>query len=155
MKNNKALMCLLTASISALAAAPSFASEKDSKKLIDADLFKNTDLTADQLATRQEVKSQVDILLSRKAPMMKLGESVSVVIDNYGREDISLKSSVYEKLGLGAATRSDDSSKPPTAGTSGAVSTCASNPDLCPTVCYVVDCHSACHGACHGARGWR
>lgn len=104
MKNNKALMCLLTASISALAAAPSFASEKDSKKLIDADLFKNTDLTADQLATRQEVKSQVDILLSRKAPMMKLGESVSVVIDNYGREDISLKSSVYEKLGLGAAT---------------------------------------------------
>lgn len=107
MNNNKALMCLLTASISALAAAPTIAAEQNpenSNNIIDIEKFtSNTNLTPAQLEQKKDLRAQIDILLSRKAPQMKIGESVDIMIDSYGKNKLSLKSDMFEKMGFAAS----------------------------------------------------
>lgn len=162
MKNNKALMCLFSASISALAASPAISAElTGDKSLIDSNIFDINNLTPEQLDSRNQVMNEVDVFLTRKAPLMKLGESVSLMIDSYGTNNLSLKNKVYKNLGFGAASdKQKDSSMwdTSTSGQTAPMDPCANvseGSDLCPAVCYIPVCHSACHGACHGARGWR
>lgn len=162
MKNNKALMCLLTASISALAAAPALAKDTNKEdKVIDmGGFFDEANLSSEQILQKKELVSQVDVLLSRKSPQMKIGESINIMVDSYGRGQASIKSSIYERMGLGAGNVQDSTNLPninPNA--PGASGQCNDATGLCPVVCHIVlchsACHSACHGACHGARGWR
>lgn len=164
MKNqNKILISLLTASISALAAAPylieketanndsSDAKEQD-KKVVDIAVNKES-VSAEDVALKQEIKEHVQAMLTRKEPMVKIGESVDIVTENYGKEQ-NLKKEVFAELGVGYNwENSQDSTQAPVgSGYSGAT-------NVTSTQGQTYMCHSACHGVCHsnchGARGWR
>lgn len=159
MKNSKILMSLVAASIAAMAAAPELlkseandhdGKQKDlNKKLINLN-DKNVQLTAEQEELSKDAENQVGAILSKKAPIMKVSESVSILVDNYGSDDESIKEKIYKDLQL---TQTDDSTL--------VKSNAALLEKKLPgkdsntvQVCHSA-CHGACHVACHGSRGWR
>ncbi|NCQ51650.1 hypothetical protein GW796_07105 [archaeon] len=149
MKNqNKILMSLLTASISALAASPALA-----KTVVDGEIQvininslsdASQELSAERLIVKNDIRSQVEAMLTKKAPIMKISESIDIVVDNYGRDSASIKKQVFEDLNLGNTSDSTNIVPGATVSTTGSAQ----------SVCHAT-CHTACHGACHGARGWR
>ena len=179
MKNqNKILISLLTASASALAAAPTFAEklelennqDKDNnnlKETIDIDNIINlqTSLTEEQIIVRNDIKAQIEAMLTKKAPIMKISEYVDIVVDNYGKNNESAKKQIFDELKLGGAdcspgSKSADSTCMVTTG--GVPSNNRTNPSYggsgyggSPRIECHAACHNACHRACHGSRGWR
>lgn len=158
MKNNKILMSLVAASIAAMAAAPELLKtdsdqEKntadDNKKIID--INKQANLTPEQEELSKDAQTQVSALLSKKAPVMKVSESVSILVDNYGSNNESTKEKIYKDLQLAQVGHQDSTS----VGTMGASGTRSPTPPGGPAVVCHSACHGACHAACHGSRGWR
>lgn len=164
MKNqNKILMSLLTASVSALAAAPALAghvSEEQGKtiegKFID---FKHVvngseQLTEEQILVKNSIKAQVEAMLTKKEPIMQIAESIDIIVENYAKNDTVIKQQVFEDLQLGAAGAAacDKGTSDSTCITIGNKSNTQVNPRA--RQCHAI-CHTACHGACHGSRGWR
>lgn len=167
MKNqNKILMSLLTASVSALAAAPALAQDLKNKEqggtventnsnYIDFKyVVNNNQLTEEQILVKNDIKTQVEAMLTKKAPIMKIAESIHIVVENYAKNDETIQNQVFEELQLGATLNKDlvnrksDSTNLTGIGNTG--TTGRSN--ITETRAY---CHTACHGACHGSRGWR
>lgn len=155
-------MSLVAASIAAMAAAPELMktdssqenegqdNSAENKKLIDID--KQANLTAEQEQLSKDAEDQVSALLSKKAPIMRVSESISVLVDNYGSNNESTKEKIYKDLQLTQARNQDSTSG---AGLSGASSVRTNlSPAPHATVCHSA-CHGACHSACHGSRGWR
>jgi hypothetical protein len=157
MNNRKVLMSLVTASISALAAAPALAEniqkqqenptqQNQTDHLIDISNFikATATLTPEQFAFQQDVHEQVQSMLTKKNPLIKIGETFSIVADNYGKDKVSMKQKIFKDMNLAYGGTNDSTNVANTpAYYNNAQSSCFST------------CHSACHGACHGARGWR
>jgi hypothetical protein len=168
MKNqNKILMSLLTASVSELAAAPTLANEAetaqgnkvegnyiDFKYVVDG----SEKLTEEQILVKNDIKAQVEAMLTKKAPIMKIAESIDIIAENYAKNDSVIKQQVFEDLQLGAAgadacaDKTSDSSCLIIKNIGDTKSGTTGNPRT--KQCHAV-CHTACHGACHGSRGWR
>jgi hypothetical protein len=163
MKNqNKILMSLLTASVSALAAAPTLANEGevaqgnqvegkyiDFKHVVDG----SEKLTEEQILVKNDIKAQVEAMLTKKTPIMQIAESINIIAENYAKNDAVIKQQVFEDLNLGAAQCADGVSDSTCLAINGASHTASTvNPKT--KQCHAV-CHTACHGACHGSRGWR
>jgi hypothetical protein len=168
MKNNKIIMSLVLASISAMAAAPFLLDEKkdekkkdvankddatdgtttvvEGKKLIDLDSVKTAKMDD---SVKDDFTKQMDAMLMKKSSVQQLSESVSILVDNYGHEDQSLRDEIYKELNFAQGTQDSTGagmgiSPPPGSGWSGGTT----------IVCHSA-CHVACHVACHGSRGWR
>lgn len=154
MKNTKVLMSLVAASIAAMAAAPELLKEETKTENIDtaktdSNLIKlNPSSENIDPAIKAEIQSQVNALLAKKTPIMKMSESISVLVDNYGNENGSIKDTIYKELNLGVG-EVDDSTKVRPGGLGGLV-----NKNTNQNFCHGA-CHGACHSACHGSRGWR
>lgn len=157
MKNTKVLMSLVAASIAAMAAAPDLVKEAQAAeqepgnishdvqhKLIE---LKSQDANIDP-ALQAEIQSQVQTLLVKKTPVTKLGESISILVDNYGQKNESLKSQIFAELNLGVL-KDDSVISVPNISPAGAPGV-----NTGTTLCHAA-CHGACHSACHGSRGWR
>ncbi len=162
MKNqNKILLSLVTASVSALATAPYILSEDGSRKVdsssngelksIDINVSKEVSiLTQEELQTKQEIKSYVEAVLTKKSPIVNIGKNINVVTENYG----NIKKEVFLELGAGydASNNSDSTGSSAPAAYTGST-------NVISTQGQTYMCHSACHGVCHsnchGARGWR
>lgn len=168
MKNqNKILMSLLTASISALAAAPYLIDGKEDKseekkdgKLVGISIGSSETLSQEDKAMKQEIKGQIEAMLTKKSPMVKIGESVDIVTENYGKSE-TIRSQVFKELELGVgydASSIQDATSQNWGANAAAGNTGVSSPNgvanMCHSACHGV-CHGVCHGACHGARGWR
>ncbi len=162
MKNqNKILLSLVTASVSALATAPYILSEEGSRKIeegsigevksIDINVSKEVAvLSEDDLKAKQEIKSYVEAVLTKKSPIVNIGKNINVVTENYG----SIKKDVLVELGAGYdASNGQDSTQAP-AGTGYSGPTSVTNTQGVTTFCHSA-CHGVCHSNCHGARGWR
>lgn len=141
---NKVLMSLLTASISALAAAPALAGEKE--KIIDVNEIGSKNKSTKEISpeAKKDIKNQVNAMLSKKTPTVQIAESIDIVTDNYGKDKDTIKKKVFKDLKLGVTQDSTN------VGTVGVTYNTGGTQSACHSVC-----HSACHGACHGARGWR
>ncbi len=162
MKNqNKILLSLVTASVSALAAAPYILSEDGSRKVdpnssgelksIDINVSKEVSvLSTEELQTKEEIKSYVEAVLTKKSPIVNIGKNINVVTENYG----NIKKEVFIELGAGydASNNSDSTGSAAPAAYTGST-------NVTSTQSQTYMCHSACHGVCHsnchGARGWR
>lgn len=149
MKNQKVLMSLLTASISALAAAPALAGEKNDQ-IISIDInkiVKNSEkLSESDIVFKNKIKTQVESMLSKKSPILQINESINIVVDNYTQNDTLIKQKVLKELNLGAGGTQDST---------GLVGVENGQPTGSVQLACHATCHTACHGACHGARGWR
>ncbi len=159
MKNqNKILLSLVTASISALASAPYLVKqevdggvpEKKDGGLISPVVADNQVANQDEV---QDIKKAVEGVLQKKSPVVAIGKNINVVTEHYGK-GASIHQEVIAELGAGYDPSSNQDS------------TTASNPSpytgstsVTNTQGQVYMCHSACHGVCHsnchGARGWR
>lgn len=157
MNNKKVLMSLVTASISALAAAPALAKniqkqqenqtqQNQTDHIIDISNFikDTTTLTPEQFAFQQDVHEQVQSMLTKKNPLIKIGETFSIVADNYGKDKVSMKNKIFKDINLAYGGTSDSTS----------VANQTDTYNNQNSQCFAT-CHTACHGACHGARGWR
>ena len=105
MRNNKVILSLVVASIAAMASVPELLKENKSSddKSGDSDVINlksNENKTEDQKQLSSEVKSQMDSMWSKKAPATKVGESVTVLVDNYGSDDKNIKNKIYDDLKL-------------------------------------------------------
>lgn len=151
--NNKILMSLVAASIAAMAAAPSLMKEDgktESKDSKDGVIKLSSDASKDvKPEVKAELQNQVNAMLAKKTPITKMSESISVLVDNYGDDQGSIKNNIYKELKLGV---SNDSTS--VTGTPGALSQPGAVPTQSYNVCHSA-CHGACHSACHGSRGWR
>lgn len=168
MKNNKIIMSLVLASISAMAAAPFLLDEKkdenkkdvankdeaadgttnvvEGKKLIDLDSVKTAKMD-DSL--KDDFTKQMDAMLMKKSSVQQLSESVTILVDNYGHEDKSLRDEIYKELNF--AQNQDSTTLP-----GGQVAPVYTGNTASGGAVYCHSaCHTACHTACHGARGWR
>lgn len=162
MKNNKILMSLVLASISAMAAAPFVVDKMDSKdeknddkanvaegkKVINvASVDHSNVLSAD---TKEDLNKQMDAMLMKKTSIQHLSESISILVDNYGHDNESAKDKIFKELNLAQAA--DSTSVIP----GGAITSTTGSATTSSTVTFCHSaCHGACHSACHGSRGWR
>lgn len=163
MRNNKVILSLVVASIAAMASVPELLKENKSSdgKSGDSDVINlksNENKTEDQKQLSSEVKSQMDSMWSKKTPATKIGESVTVLVDNYGSDDKNIKNKIYDDLKLSqytpSATNKDSTQLSPGAVGMGSASSTSITSSGSIVACHVA-CHGVCHGACHGARGWR
>ncbi len=162
MKNqNKILLSLVTASVSALATAPYILSENGSRKIdngssdgiksIDINVSKEVAiLTQEEMQSKQEIKSYVEAILTKKSPIVNIGKNINVVTENYG----NIKKEVLVELGAGFDVNngSDSTGAAPQSGYTGSTNVDSSQGQI--LMCHTA-CHGVCHGVCHGARGWR
>ncbi len=162
MKNqNKILLSLVTASVSALATAPYILSEDGSRKInngsndsvksIDINVSKEVaTLTQEEMQAKKEIKAYVDAVLTKKSPIVNIGKNINVVTENYG----SIKKEVLIELGAGfdPNNNSDSTGAAPQSGYTGATNVDSSQGQV--LMCHSA-CHGVCHSNCHGARGWR
>lgn len=156
-KNTKVLVSLVVASIAAMASVPDLLKDNsESKKLVN---LKNSNKNEDQLKIAENVKEQMNTVMNKKTPILKMGESVDILVSNYGDNDKNIKEKIYNELNLGVTytpyTNNQDSTNIGPGG--GMTGTQATNSSATKT--GAMSCHSACHGnchsACHGSRGWR
>ena len=153
-QKKKIMMGLVVASISALSIAPTIMDKVDAKEdgkdnvinINEVAVMKNITLTAEQNVLRNEYKNEFESLLSKKTPMLKLGEEIHILVENYGENNTSVKNELFKNLNL---AQSADST-----GSGSASMATAKPPTQTGATCHVV-CHAACHGACHGSRSWR
>lgn len=164
MRNNKVVLSLVVASIAAMASVPELLKQEKSdnskKDVIDLK-GSNEARTEEQQQLSADVKGQMDTIWSKKTPATKVGESVDVLVDNYGTGDKNIKEKIYEDLKLAQYTgaprpTNQDSTN---IGAPGGWGSGAGVPHGQSSGTYWYSCHGACHGACHsachGARGWR
>ena len=150
--NNKVLMSLVAASIAAMAAAPELVkAETLSNDNQDSKLLKLSESKTDNEALRADIQNQVDALLNKKTPIKRVSESISILVDNYGDVNGSIKDSIYKELNLAVSGQSDSSNIGPN---TGGMSQPGDGNYQAYNVCHSA-CHGACHSACHGSRGWR
>lgn len=159
MKNqNKILLSLVTASISALASAPylikekadSAVPEKKEGGLISPAVADN------QVANQEEVqdlKKAVEGVLQKKSPVVAIGKNINVVTEHYGR-DASIHQEVIAELGAGYDPNFNQDSTIPGSPSGYSGSTSVNNSQGTVYMCHSA-CHGVCHSNCHGARGWR
>lgn len=157
MRNNKVVLSLVVASIAAMASVPELLKQEksdDSKKDV-IDLKKTEAKTEEQKQLSDDVKNQMDTMWSKKTPATKVGESVDVLVDNYGSGDKNIKSKIYDDLKLAQVLNKDSTNISPAGGWSNTnVPHGATNYAPTYVACHAA-CHGACHSACHGSRGWR
>lgn len=156
MRNNKVVLSLVVASIAAMASVPELLKQEksdDSKKDV-IDLKKTENKTEEQQQLSSDVKTQMDTMWSKKTPATKVGESVDVLVNNYGSGDKNIKNKIYEDLKLAQYNKDSTNIAPAGGWSNTAVPHGAYN--YAPTyfACHGA-CHGACHSACHGSRGWR
>ncbi len=163
MKNNKVILSLVVASIAAMASVPELLKQDKSDKKSDdskdvINLKANENKTEDQKQLSDEVKVQMDSMWSKKTPATKVGESVNILVDNYGSNEKNIKNKIYDDLKLsqyvGSANNKDSTNLTP-AGAQGTATTNSANYNAPTIVSCHAACHGVCHGACHGSRGWR
>lgn len=157
MRNNKVVLSLVVASIAAMASVPELLKQEksdDSKKDV-IDLKKTEVKTEEQKQLSVDVKNQMDTMWSKKTPATKVGESVDVLVDNYGSGDKNIKSKIYDDLKLAQSLNKDSTNVSPAGGWSN-TNVPHGQTNYAPTyvACHAA-CHGACHSACHGSRGWR
>ena len=97
-----------------------------------------------ELAKESSVSEVFEALLSKKTPMLKLGEEIHILVENYGENNTSVKNELFKNLNLAQSADSTGSGS----------ASMATPPTQTGAACHVV-CHAACHGACHGSRSWR
>lgn len=156
MKNTKVLMSLVAASIAAMAAAPDLVKEAQAAEqepnTINSSEHKLIELKSQSSevdpTVQAEIQAQVQTMLVKKTPVTKLGESISILVDNYGEKNASLKSQIFAELNLGVL-KDDSVIAVPNITPAGAPGV-----NTGTTLCHAA-CHGACHSACHGSRGWR
>lgn len=156
MRNNKVVLSLVVASIAAMASVPELLKQdksEDSKKDV-IDIKKTAVKTEEQQQLSSEVQTQMDSMWSKKTPATRIGESVDVLVDNYGSGDKNIKNKIYDDLKLSQNHNQDSTNLPVTGGWAQATPHGASTPAPQYTACHGA-CHGACHSACHGSRGWR
>ncbi len=159
MKNqNKILLSLVTASISALASAPYLVKDKaDSGVPEKREGGLISPVVADNQVANQEdvldIKKAIEGVLQKKSPVVAIGKNINVVTEHYGK-DSSIHQEVLVELGAGYNPAFNQDSTVP-----GNPSTYTGPASVTNTQGQVYMCHSACHGVCHsnchGARGWR
>ena len=163
MRNNKVILSLVVASIAAMASVPELLKQDKSDKKSDdskdvINLKTNENKSEEQKQLSSEVKTQMDSMWSKKTPATKVGESVTVLVDNYGSNDKNIKNKIYDDLKLSqytpSATNKDSTQLSPGAAGMGSTSSTSTTSSGSIVACHVA-CHGVCHGACHGARGWR
>lgn len=156
MRNNKVVLSLVVASIAAMSSVPELLKQEkseDSKKDV-IDIKKSAIKTEDQQQLSADVQSQMDSMWSKKTPATRIGESVDVLVDNYGSGDKNIKTKIYDDLKLSQYSNDSTSITP----TNERYSITTSHGELTKAPQYVAchgACHGACHSACHGSRGWR
>ena len=163
MRNNKVILSLVVASIAAMASVPELLKQDKSDKKSDdskdvINLKTNENKSEEQKQLSSEVKTQMDSMWSKKTPATKVGESVTVLVDNYGSNDKNIKNKIYEDLKLSqyvSSGNNKDSTNLAPAGAQGTVSTNNTTYTAPKIVSCHATCHGVCHGACHGSRGWR
>lgn len=165
MRNNKVILSLVVASIAAMASVPELLKQDKSDKKSDdskdvINLKANENKSEEQKQLSSEVKTQMDSMWSKKTPATKIGESVTVLVDNYGSDDKNIKNKIYDDLKLsqyvGSTTNKDSTQMLGAPGSSGIGGTTTTNQTSSGHIvaCHAA-CHGVCHGACHGSRGWR
>lgn len=161
MRNNKVVLSLVVASIAAMASVPELLKQiksDDSKKDV-IDLKDKTEVKTDeQKQLSVDVKSQMETIWTKKTPATKIGESVGILVSNYGKDDKDIKSKIYEDLKLAqhvAGPANRDSTNIAAVGGWANVTAHSSSTAAAQVIACHGACHTACHGACHGARGWR
>lgn len=164
MRNNKVILSLVVASIAAMASVPELLKEdksSDKKSGDENDVIKlknNENKTEDQKQLSDEVKVQMDSMWSKKTPATKVGESVNILVDNYGSNEKNIKNKIYDDLKLsqyvGSANNKDSTNLTP-AGAQGTATANSANYTAPTIVACHGACHGVCHGVCHGSRGWR
>lgn len=161
MRNNKVVLSLVVASIAAMASVPELLkqvkSDDSGKDVID--LKGKTDIKTDeQKQLSADVKSQMETIWTKKTPATKVGESVDVLVTNYGTDDKNIKNKIYEDLKLaqyvGSTNNKDSTSLGATGGWANATAHTTTQGAPTYVACHAA-CHGACHSACHGSRGWR
>lgn len=146
--NNKVLVSLVVAGMSAMASAPEALADIGKTDVINLNSALNsTGKTAINDEDRESVQRQIDSILAKKKPMGRLNESIGILIGSYGEDDVSIKDKITREI---LAVSGTDSTGIGTGGLSLGGESSSGN----TTVCHAA-CHSACHSACHGARGWR
>lgn len=156
MRNNKVVLSLVVASIAAMSSVPELLKQEkseDSKKDV-IDIKKSAIKTEEQQQLSADVQSQMDSMWSKKTPATRIGESVDVLVDNYGSGDKNIKTKIYDDLKLSQYSKDSTSITPTNDPYS--ITTPHGFPTHAPqyVACHGA-CHGACHSACHGSRGWR
>lgn len=155
MRNNKVVLSLVVASIAAMASVPELLKQEkseDSKKDV-IDIKKTAVKTEEQQQLSSDVQNQMNSMWSKKTPATRIGESVDVLVDNYGSGDKNIKNKIYDDLKLSQYNKdSTNLSVPGNWFTATPHGTTTAAPQY--TACHGA-CHGACHSACHGSRGWR
>lgn len=158
--NNKILMAMVAASISAMSVAPGLIKEANAstlnkekneggvKNLINLSSIQELGKGLDA-ELRADLEEQVNIMFAKKSSIMQLSESISTLIENYGENDENIAEKVYKELSFGLEA---DSSKPRP--DFNQLSQPKQEATQSMNVCHSA-CHGACHSACHGSRGWR
>ena len=158
MRNNKVVLSLVVASIAAMASVPELLKQEksDNSKKDVIDLKGTSEAkTEEQKQLSADVKGQMDTIWSKKTPATKVGESVDVLVDNYGSGDKNIKNKIYEDLKLAQHNRDSTNITPPGGWGSGS-GVPHGQYNSAPTLVFChAACHGACHSACHGSRGWR
>ena len=105
--NNKILMSLVLASISAMAAAPFLMEDKEEgkdlannnantgdTKVVEGKKILNigTDSVALSSEAKDDFTKQLDAMLMKKTSVEHLSESISILTDSYGKDNQSMKS---------------------------------------------------------------
>lgn len=164
MRNNKVVLSLVVASIAAMASVPELLKQEKSseasesnKNVIDLKI-KSEANTDEQKLLAENVKSQMETIWTKKTPATKVGESVDILVNNYGKDDKNIKNKIYEDLKLaqyyGSANNQDSTNIGAQGGWAAGNSHATNNGASQVIACHAA-CHSACHSACHGSRGWR
>ena len=164
MRNNKVVLSLVVASIAAMASVPELLKQEKSseasesnKNVIDLKIKSETN-TDEQKLLAENVKSQMETIWTKKTPATKVGESVDILVNNYGKDDKNIKNKIYEDLKLAQYYGSGNNQDSTNIGAQGGWATGnghAANNNASQVIACHAACHSACHSACHGSRGWR
>lgn len=162
MRNNKVVLSLVVASIAAMASVPELLKQEKSddsnKGVIDLKV-KTEAKTDEQQVLADNVKSQMETIWTKKTPATKVGESVDILVNNYGKDDKNIKNKIYEDLKLAQFYGSSNNQDSTNIGVNGDAWSSgnghAANNGASQYVACHAACHGACHSACHGARGWR
>lgn len=156
MKNNKVVLSLVVASIAAMTSVPELLKQEksdDSKKDV-IDLKKTEIKTEEQKQLSADIQNQMDTMWSKKTPATKVGESVDVLVDNYGSGDKNIKSKIYDDLKLSQYNKDSTYISPAGGWSNSNMPHAVTNNAPTYITCHAA-CHGACHSACHGSRGWR
>lgn len=160
MRNNKVVLSLVVVSIAAMASVPELLkqskSDESQKDVIDLKIKTEGKIkvtTEEQQQLAADVENQMKSIWTKKTPATKVGESVDILISNYGTGDKNIKNKIYDDLKL-AQSNNDSTNIVPQGGYPAPNNHPVYN-NATPYIACHAACHGACHSACHGSRGWR